>query len=57
MEPLLVKLMVAFNVTVSFTNEVLGDDVRVIVVPPAPTTWASAVAPEALPVKLVSPLV
>ena len=51
------KLMAALNVTAWFTNEGFNADVRLTEVFPELTTWASAVAPEALPVKFASPLV
>jgi hypothetical protein len=53
--PVLVKLTVAVNVTCWFTAEA-GNCVTLIDVSPEPTDWTSAVAPDALPEKFVSPL-
>jgi hypothetical protein len=54
------NLMVALKVTGWFTVDPAGDgndDVTLTVVAWTPTFWTSAVAPEALPAKFVSPLV
>lgn len=57
--PLPAKLMVAFNVTCSFTNELgPGEEVSVTVVVPAPTDCASVLAQdegEVQPEKFESP--